>query len=143
MAYQTTRRLNFGDCDPSGIAYFPSYLNILVGVDEEFFGAIGFAWPQMINERKLGVPTVTLDLAFKSPGFHGDQMHFTVKVMGVGKSSADLYHEVRCGDRLLWTAKQRLVLTSHETHRALPWPDDMRAALTQHLENDDAQDPAA
>ena len=24
MAYTTTRRLNFGDCDPSGIAYFPS-----------------------------------------------------------------------------------------------------------------------
>jgi len=143
MAYTTSRRLNFGDCDPSGIAYFPSYLNIMVGVCEEFFGAIGAPWPEMINDRKIGVPTVTLDVAFKSPGYHGDMMDFSIRVMRVGNSSADLEYEVRSRDRLLWTAKQRLVATSHETHKALPWPDDMRAALTQHLENDDAHDSAA
>ena len=143
MAYTTSRRLNFGDCDPSGIAYFPSYLNILVGVCEEFFGAIGTPWPQMIGERKIGLPTVTLDLAFKSPGYHGDLMDFTLRIMRIGNSSADLEYDVRAGDRLLWTAKQRLVVTSHETHKALPWPDDMRAALTQHLERQDAHDSAA
>lgn len=143
MAYTTSRRLNFGDCDPSGIAYFPSYLNILVGVYEEFFAAIGAPWPQLINERKIGLPTVTLDLTFKSPGFHGDLMEFTVKVMRIGKSSVDLEHEVRAGDRLLWTAKQRLVVTSHETHKAVAWPDDMRAALYEHLERNDAHDSAA
>jgi 4-hydroxybenzoyl-CoA thioesterase len=143
MAFTTSRRLNFGDCDPSGIAYFPSYLNILVGVCEEFFGAIGAPWPDMITDRKIGVPTVTLDVAFRSPGYHGDMMDFTVKVIRIGNSSADLEYEVRVGDRLLWTAKQRLVATSHETHKALPWPHDMRAALTQHLENDDAHDSAA
>jgi 4-hydroxybenzoyl-CoA thioesterase len=143
MAYTTSRRLNFGDCDPSGIAYFPSYLNILVGVYEEFFETLGFAWPELINERKLGLPTVTLDLAFKNPGFHGDFMDFTVTIVRVGNSSVDLVHEVRSEDRLLWTAKQRLVLTSHETHKALPWPDDMRIALTQHLEKNDAHDSAA
>lgn len=131
MAYTTTRRLNFGDCDPSGIAYFPSYLHILVGVYEEFFESLGFAWPEMIKERKLGFPTVTLDLTFSNPGFHGDRMDFTLK------------HEVRTGDRLLWTARQRLVLTSHETNKACPWPDDLRAALTQHLENEDAHHSAA
>jgi 4-hydroxybenzoyl-CoA thioesterase len=134
MAYTTSRRLNFGDCDPSGIAYFPSYLNILVGIYEEFFETLGFAWPKLINDRKIGLPTVTLDLTFKSPGFHGDRMDFTVKVMRLGNSSVDLEHEVRAGDRLLWTAKQRLVVTSHETHKALPWPDDMREALNAHLE---------
>jgi 4-hydroxybenzoyl-CoA thioesterase len=143
MAYTTTRRLNFGDCDPSGIAYFPSYLNILVGVDEEFFGALGFDWPSMINDRKLGFPTITLDLTFKNPGFHGDLMEFTVKVKRIGNSSLDLEHEIRCGDRLLWTARQRLVVTSHETHKAVSWPDDVRKALETHLETHDAHNPAA
>ena len=143
MVYRTSRRLNFGDCDPSGIAYFPSYLNILVGVDEEFFGSIGVPWPAMIAEHKVGVPTVTLDLIFKSPGFHGDMMDFTVKVMRVGQSSLDLEHEVRVGDRLLWTARQRLVATSHETHKAIGWPDDIRAALEQHLETNHAHNPSA
>lgn len=143
MAYTTSRRLNFGDCDPSGIAYFPSYLNIMVGVYEEFFRAIGFPWPELINERKVGLPTITLDLTFKSPGFHGDMMDFTVRVMRVGISSVDLEHEVKVGERLLWTAKQRLVATSLETHKACPWPDDMRVALNKHLEMNDAHDPAA
>jgi 4-hydroxybenzoyl-CoA thioesterase len=70
-------------------------------------------------------------------------MDFTVKVLAIGNSSADLEYEVRVGDRLLWTAKQRLVAISNETHKALPWPDDMLAALTQHLENNDAHHSAA
>lgn len=143
MAYTTTRRLSFGDCDPSGIAYFPSYMHTLVGVYEEFFETLGFPWPELINERKLGFPTVTLDLTFKSPGFHGDLMEFTLKVVRIGAASLDLEHEIRSGGRLLWTARQRLVVTSHETHKAVSWPDDMRAALTKHLENDDAHHPAA
>ena len=48
------RELRFGDCDPSGIAYFPSYLNILNGVVEEFWAAIGFPWPGLITVRKIG-----------------------------------------------------------------------------------------
>jgi 4-hydroxybenzoyl-CoA thioesterase len=143
MAYTTTRRLNFGDCDPSGIAYFPAYLHILVGVYEEFFESLGYPWPEMINDRKLGFPTVTLDLTFKNPGFHGDRMEFAVKVMRLGNSSIDLEHEAWAGDRLLWTARQRLVVTSHETHKAVSWPQDMRAALNTHLERQDAHDPAA
>ncbi len=143
MTYTTSRRLNFGDCDPSGIAYFPSYLHMLVGVFEEFFGTIGFAWPEMINERKLGFPTVTLDLTFKSPGLHGDMMDFTLTVVAIGNSSLDLHHAVHVGSRLLWTAKQRVVVTSHDTQKAVRWPDDLRAALEKHLEKTDAHHPAA
>ena len=40
-AFRTQRPLRFGDCDPSGIAYFPAYFNLLVGVVEEFFASIG------------------------------------------------------------------------------------------------------
>jgi 4-hydroxybenzoyl-CoA thioesterase len=40
-ALQTRRPLRFGDCDPSGIAYFPSYLDMLAGVLEELFAAAG------------------------------------------------------------------------------------------------------
>ena len=39
--FSTTRTLAFGDCDPSGIAYFPSYLDLMVGVLEAFFAEIG------------------------------------------------------------------------------------------------------
>lgn len=37
-AFESVRKLRFGQCDPSGIAYFPAYLDILVGITEDLFG---------------------------------------------------------------------------------------------------------
>lgn len=135
--FRTTRRLRFGDCDPSGIAYFPSYLDILCGVVEELFETVGTSWETMIGTRRIGTPTVKLDLTFVKPGFHGDRLDFAVRVKGMGRSSMDLEHAVSADGDLLWSANQRLVATSLETHRSCPWPDDFRAAFAPYLENDD------
>ncbi len=143
MTFRTTRPLRFGDCDPSGIAYFPAYFDLLVGVVEEFFASLGAAWPTLIGERRIGTPTAKLEVGFVAPGFHGDRLDFTLRVTSVGRSSLDLATEVKAGERLLWQARQVLVATSLDTHRSRAWPDDIRAALTQHLETENARDPAA
>jgi len=142
LAFKTTRPLRFGDCDPSGIAYFPSYLNILVGVLEDYFASIGFSWRKLIDERRIGVPTVRLDLTFMKPGLQGDDLEFLLTVRGIGRSSLDLEHQVSANDHVLWTAKHRVVATSLDNHQSLAWPDDIRAALTSHLETTDAHHPA-
>ena len=128
-AFTTTRTLTFGDCDPSGIAYFPSYLHLMVGVMEAFFADIGHPWPAMVAERRIGTPTVALNLQFESPGFHGDELEFHLDVVKVGRSSLDLRHRVERAGEVLWRADQRIVATSLETHKAIAWPDDVRAAL--------------
>ena len=138
MTFRTSRPLRFGDCDPSGIAYFPSYLDILVGVLEEFFGTVGAPWRELNAERRIGTPTVRLDLSFVHPGFHGDTLDFELAVLRVGRSSLDLEHKVSAAGRLLWSARQSVVATSLDTHKSLAWPDDIRAALEDHLETTDA-----
>ncbi|MDI7864603.1 acyl-CoA thioesterase [Rhizobiaceae bacterium n13] len=140
--FTTTKPLRFGDCDPSGIAYFPSYLDILVGVLEDFFASLGFPWRAMNEERRMSVPTVRLDLTFRSPGFQGDALDFALAVRGIGRSSLDLEHTVSTRGTVLWTARHRIVATSLDTNTSLAWPDDVRAALTQHLETSHAHDPA-
>ncbi|MDL2400764.1 acyl-CoA thioesterase [Rhizobium mayense] len=142
MAFKTTRPLRFGDCDPSGIAYFPSYMNILVGVLEDYFASLGFPWKALFNDRRIGVPTVRLDVTFVRPGFQGDELEFVLAVRGVGRSSLDLEHQVSANGQVLWTARHRVVSTSLDTHQSLAWPDDIRAALTHHLETTDAHHPA-
>ena len=127
--FSTTRTLAFGDCDPSGIAYFPSYLDLMVGVLEAFFAEIGHPWPQMISDQRIGTPTVTLDLTFERPGLHGDVLIFHLDVTAVGRSSLDLSHRIEREGEVLWRASQRIVATSLDTHRAIPWPDDLRQAL--------------
>lgn len=140
MAFCTSRPLRFGDCDPSGIAYFPSYLDILVGVLEEFFAASGAPWKHLIDERRIGTPTVRLDVTFVHPGFHGDMLDFEVRVRRVGRSSLDLEHKVFSAGYLLWSARHSVVATSLETHKSQAWPDDLRATLETHLETTDARD---
>ena len=140
--FQVIRPLRFGDCDPSGIAFYPSYLRILDGVIEDFFLSLGQRRAEMINDRRMGTPTVTLELAVLKPGFHGDDLKFEIRVRAIGRSSIDLEHTVSANGAILWTARHRMVATSLETHKSMPWPDDFRAALTRHLETEDAYNPA-
>jgi len=132
--YRTTRPLRFGDCDPSGIAYFPAYFNILVGVVEEFFDDIGASWPALFTARKLGMPTVKFDVTYTAPGMHGDVLDWELRVLKVGRSSLTLHHAISRGGTPLWTATQVLVATTLETHASVPWPDDIRAAVTRRLD---------
>ena len=88
------RELRFGDCDPSGIAYFPSYLNILNGVVEDFWARIGFPWPELITVRKIGTPTVHLSCDFSRPSMFGDRLTFNLQIARVGGSSLHLEHAV-------------------------------------------------
>lgn len=138
MAFQTRRPLRFGDCDPSGIAYFPSYLNILVGVLEDFFASLDASWRSLMEVDRIGTPTIRLDLTFVHPGFHGDQLDFLLDVRGVGRSSLDLGYIVSAAGKTLWTAEQRIVATSLDTHKSVPWPASVRDALEKHLETSDA-----
>ena len=130
------RELRFGDCDPSGIAYFPSYLNILNGVVEEFWAEIGFPWPELITVRKIGTPTVHLACDFSRPSRFGDLLSFGLGISKVGGSSLHLAHVISGADGVRWRARQVLAATSLADHRAIPWPDDIRAALVAQVHDD-------
>lgn len=134
--FTAERALKFSDCDPSGIAYFPSLLNLLVGVVEEMFLARGIPWADLIRIRRIGCPTVRMDLNFRNPGHFGDRLTFHVRILAVKRSSLILEHDIHHDDLLLWTATQTIVATSLDTHKAIAWPDDIRTALSRTVEND-------
>jgi 4-hydroxybenzoyl-CoA thioesterase len=134
-----TRMLRFGDCDPSGVAYFPSYLDILCGVTEEFWRRIGHSWNAQIEGRGIGTPTVHLACDFTAPSTYGEELTFTLAVARLGRSSLELRHEITCGEERRWSAKQVLALVHFDSrHEPLPWPDDIRAALQDFMERADA-----
>jgi 4-hydroxybenzoyl-CoA thioesterase len=127
------RLLRFSDCDPSGIAYFPAYLNLLNGVVEDFWEFLGCPLPRLIKARGIGTPTVQLDCQFERPALFGERLTFMLRVVKLGRSSLHLAHRVCGGDGLKWSARQVVVATSLREHRAIPWPDDLRASLNEHF----------
>lgn len=129
VCFTTDRELRFGDCDISGTAYYPAYLNILNGVVEEFWTHIGWPWHKIIWNERWGTPTVHLACDFSKPSFFGDRLTFQVTVTKVGKSSLGLSHRVFCGPEHRWSVEQVLAASWLDQHTSMAWPPEVKAKL--------------
>ncbi len=130
------RLVRFSDCDPAGIVFFPNYFVMLNGVVEDWWRHIGHPWTEIIVRRRTGTPTAQLDSVFVAPSMFGETLRFSLAVEQIGGSSLTLLHRVAGpdgGERARF--RQRLVATSLETHRSIPWPADLRQAIETFKEN--------
>jgi 4-hydroxybenzoyl-CoA thioesterase len=134
-SFQTQRTVRFADCDPAGIVFFPQYLVMLNTQVEQFFDeALHIPYAELIGTRRLGLPTVRLEVDFTAISRHGEQLTLTLMVKKRGQSSLALQHRVHGADgELRLAARQVLVCTSLETHASQPLPDDVRDALEPYL----------
>ncbi|MCP5085681.1 MAG: acyl-CoA thioesterase [Rhodobacteraceae bacterium] len=121
--------LQFGDCDISGTAYFPAYLDILNGVNEEFWAHLGFPWHEIIWKQRWGTPTVHISSEFSSPSFFGEELQFDLTVIKIGQSSVTIHHEISCAGEKRWSSTQVLAASDLDKHCSIPWPNEVRAAL--------------
>lgn len=128
-------RVRFSHCDPAGIVYFARYFDMMNGVVEDWFSdALGLDYAQFIGPRRIGLGYAACHADFAAPGFMGDRLAFAVLVDRVGGASAALaMHAYRGGEPIL-SARMTIVTTSLIEHRAIPLPDDLRAALTRYQE---------
>ncbi|WP_299027367.1 thioesterase family protein [uncultured Sulfitobacter sp.] len=131
--FTTNRELRFGDCDISGTAYFPAYLDILNGVNEEFWAHIGYPWHEMIWKERWGTPTVHLSCDFSVPSLFGQTLTFDLRVVKVGRSSMTVKHIISCAGEQRWRSTQVLAASDLDKHTSIPWPDPVRATLETWL----------
>ena len=99
-----------------------------------FDEALRIPYAQLIGERRTGLPTVRLEVDFTAVSRHGEVLVQTVEIEKLGRSSMALAVEFRgAADQLRMRARQVLVCTSLNTHKAIPLPDDVRAALLPYV----------
>jgi 4-hydroxybenzoyl-CoA thioesterase len=132
--FASSRQVRFSDCDPAGIVFFPQYLVMLNGVIEEWFD-VGLQVPyaHMIATRRIGLPTVRLEIDFTAISHHGDALTFSVAVEKLGRSSLTVQVEVHGKNELRMRVRQVLVCTSLETHKPQALPDDIRSGLLPYV----------
>ncbi|MBM1311239.1 acyl-CoA thioesterase [Sulfitobacter mediterraneus] len=135
--FVTDRELRFGDCDISGTAYFPSYLNLLNGVNEEYWAHIGYPWHEIIWKERWGTPTVHLTCDFSIPSLFGQTLTFELRVVRVGRSSVTLKHEISCKGEKRWNSTQVLAASDLDKHTSVAWPDAVKATLDDWLVTDE------
>jgi 4-hydroxybenzoyl-CoA thioesterase len=123
--------VRFAHCDPAGIVFFPQYFVMLNGVVEDWFTeGLGINYATLISERRVGLPTVSLQCDFVAPSRMGEHITFSLSVARIGKRSINL--DIACtgpdgGPRL--RMRQVLVTTSLATHQSMDIPSDVRSAL--------------
>jgi YbgC/YbaW family acyl-CoA thioester hydrolase len=124
--------VRFGDCDPAGIAYFPSILHLLHGAFEVFWEeGVGIPYPVLMGQRRRGFPTARLETDFREPLRYGDLLEVALTVEHVGTTSAIFLYRVArvSGGGVAVTSRAVTVCVDMDTLRPVPVPDDVRSAL--------------
>jgi 4-hydroxybenzoyl-CoA thioesterase len=111
-------RIEWGDCDPAGIVWYPRYFGIFDACTAHLFEAAGF--PKQETRRRFGItgwPMVDTRASFKLPCRFGDDIAIETRIATFGRSSFDVEHRVFNGADLAIEAWEKRVWAG-------PHPDD-------------------
>jgi 4-hydroxybenzoyl-CoA thioesterase len=132
-----TVRIEWGDCDPAGIVFFPRYfawfdhsttllIERVVGMSKhQLYETYGFA----------GYPTVEARALFLVPSAFGDDVAIETSFAAVHRSSFDLTHRLSKDGELAVEGFETRVWTVHDPDRpgrlkAQPIPPELVARFT-------------
>jgi 4-hydroxybenzoyl-CoA thioesterase len=124
--------VRFGDCDPAGLVYYPVIFHYCHVAMEEFFAErCGIAYHALMNEERIGFPTVNVKAEFFVPLVYGDEAEVEIAVSSLGESSVTLEYSVRrVRDAVLCArAVQVHVCMNLDARRAVPLSEKYRRAF--------------
>ena len=126
-----TQRVEFGDCDPARIVWFPNFFRWIDAASRHFFVECGVPhWSE--TEKTLGVigtPLVDTQARFIKTATYGDllRIHVTIAEWR-GKSFVQRYRVMKDGEPIMECEEVR-IFAGHRAGggiRALPIPDEIR-----------------
>ncbi len=129
--FRQRHKIHFSECDAAGIVFYPQYFVLFNDLIETWIdGLVPGGYRGVIIGRRLGMPTVRLEVDFKAISKMGDQVWLALDVVGIGNKSLTLAWTCTGDDGVVrMAARQTIVTTSLDTHRSIPIPDDLRTAL--------------
>ncbi len=135
-AFERVLRVPFSACDPAGIMFFPQvFLLFQNHVEDWITDALGVPYADLLGPRRVGLPSVRWETDFRAISRMGDAIVIRLHVERLGEKSLTLRFAIAGDDGVRVEARQVIVCTSLETHRSMPFPDDLRAAITRFQES--------
>jgi 4-hydroxybenzoyl-CoA thioesterase len=93
-------QLQWGECDPAGIIFYPTYFRWFDSATWSMFAAVGYHAKKMRAEH-LAMPLVAADCEFKSPAEQEDRCEVRSRILRWGGKSFVVGHEVVRSDGVL------------------------------------------
>ncbi len=126
--------IRFSHCDPAGIVYFPRFFDLAHGTMEDWFGvALGRPLPDLIRDRRIGTPTVSVQCEFAKPLRMGDTLRFELSVLKLGNASVQLAYSGKKDNVEHLRMVQTIAFMALDSGSAVPIPDDLRPRIEQYL----------
>ena len=121
----------WGDCDPAGIIYYPTYFHWFDTATWTLFATVGLPIMVMRAQGRM-MPLVAADIQFHHPAVPGDQCEVRSSIARWGGKSFVVRHEARRADgKLLATGSEtRVWVTQDGAGQPLasePVPDEVKA----------------
>lgn len=130
--------IEFGDCDPAGIVYYPNYFRIFDASTAHLFeAALGMkkiAWIRHFGI--VGIPMVDTGAKFSKPSRFGDVVSIETTITEFRRSSFVVGHKLYSGGDLAIEAHEIRVWAgidpdNPERIKSRPLPDEVVAALSR------------
>jgi 4-hydroxybenzoyl-CoA thioesterase len=114
LTNQKIIRIEWGDCDPEGIVYFPRYFEYFDSCTGALFERAGLYKREMMKAYDIaGIPLVDMKARFMIPSRFGDDVMVESSVVEWGKSSFVVKHRltksgalaVECAETRVWVGR--------------------------------------
>ena len=125
-------RVEFGDCDPARIVWFPNFFRWIDAASRHFFVECGVP-PWHDTEKSIGLigtPLVDTQASFIRAASYGDELQIHVSITEWrSKSFVQSYRVMRGEEDIMRCNEVRIFAAAKEGGgiRALPIPEDIRA----------------
>jgi 4-hydroxybenzoyl-CoA thioesterase len=94
-------RIEWGDCDPAGIVYFPRYFAFFDACTQALFEAVGLPKQTLLKQYDfVGIPVVEVSAKFMIPSKFGDDVKIETSIREWKRSSFRVHHRLLKGSRL-------------------------------------------
>ena len=112
-------QIQWGDCDPANIVYYPRYFAMFDDSTSIMFEAAGFSKQDIIHKYGLvGIPMVDTRAKFHIPSTHGDWIRIESRIESFKRSSFEVTHKVFKGEALAIEAFETRVLVGKPPGRS-------------------------
>jgi len=123
--------VEFGDCDPAGIVFFPNFSRWMDAASLAFFMQCGVPpWRELVKTRGIvGTPLLEISTKFYKAATYREALVIATHVEEWRNKAFVQVHKVRRGDDLLCEGLEvrTFVVREGERLRAIAVPEDIRA----------------
>lgn len=134
-SHVTQFTVEFGDCDPAQIVFYPNFFRWMDAASLHFFEAAGVPpWHRRnAGDGVIGTPIVDVHARFVAPATHGDRIEVETTIAEWRSKSFVLRHLIRRGATLLVEGREiRIFARRHpddpKRMQAVAAPADIRRA---------------